>query len=69
MERKVEKKLPAELLAILACPHCKGELIYDEKDNSLICEKCKVKSELKFCRTNNLQVVLYLLTLAHLRHL
>ena len=46
MERKVEKKLPAELLAILACPHCKGELKYDEKDNSLICEKCKVKYEI-----------------------
>jgi len=32
-----------ELLKILACPKCKGELKYDKSENKLICNKCRLK--------------------------
>jgi hypothetical protein len=35
-----------KLLEILACPKCKGNLIYNEEKNILICEKCKVYYEI-----------------------
>lgn len=31
-----------ELLEILACPKCKGDLTYDQEKNVLICTNCKV---------------------------
>jgi len=31
-----------ELLDILACPKCKGELLYNENKNILICDSCKL---------------------------
>ena len=31
------------LLEILACPACKGGLAYDEKDQKLVCQKCRLK--------------------------
>ncbi|GAB6078676.1 Trm112 family protein [Hydrogenobaculum acidophilum] len=31
-----------ELLDILACPKCKGELIYNKDKNILICGACKL---------------------------
>ncbi len=31
-----------ELLEVLACPLCKGELIYDEKNQELICHESKL---------------------------
>ncbi len=34
--------LSEELLEILACPKCKGELKYDRDKNILICEACRV---------------------------
>jgi len=34
--------LPEELLKILACPKCKGDLECREKENRLICHKCKL---------------------------
>ena len=39
--------LSPELLEILACPKCKGELEYKEKDNQLICHNCKLIYEIK----------------------
>ena len=30
------------LLEILACPKCKGDLVYDQEKNVLICYNCKV---------------------------
>jgi len=30
------------LLDILACPNCKGSLIYRKSDNELICPTCRV---------------------------
>lgn len=34
--------LNKELLDILACPKCKGDLIYKEAENGLICNACKL---------------------------
>jgi len=31
-----------ELLKILACPKCKGDLIYDKEKNVFICKNCQV---------------------------
>jgi uncharacterized protein YbaR (Trm112 family) len=35
------------LLEILACPTCYGEVIYDEKNQKLFCEKCRLKYLIK----------------------
>lgn len=35
--------LSKELLEILACPKCKGNIKYDRKANKLICNKCRLK--------------------------
>jgi len=35
------EELSQELLDILACPVCKGELEYKKKANKLYCAKCK----------------------------
>ena len=35
--------LPQELLSILACPKCKGELEYRESESSLICRHCALR--------------------------
>lgn len=32
-----------ELLEILACPKCKGDLEYSEKEDKLICNNCRLK--------------------------
>ncbi len=34
--------LSDNLLAILACPRCKGELRYPEDEASLICDACRL---------------------------
>jgi len=39
--------LKKELLDILACPKCKGDLEYDTDNNKLICYKCKLKYPVK----------------------
>jgi len=44
MER--DKKLPPDLLEILACPLCKGDIEYDSERNVLICHRCKVYFEI-----------------------
>ncbi len=35
--------LDDELLNILACPQCKGELNYDKENDVLICHQCRLK--------------------------
>jgi len=35
--------LDKELLEILACPKCKGELEYDKENEVLICHNCRLK--------------------------
>jgi uncharacterized protein YbaR (Trm112 family) len=39
--------IDSRLLEILACPACKGDLVYDQKDQKLICEKCRLKYPIK----------------------
>jgi hypothetical protein len=36
-----------KLLEILACPACKGDLIYDEENQKLVCERCRLKFNIK----------------------
>jgi uncharacterized protein len=35
--------LSEKLLAILACPQCKGDLEYDRDGEKLICSKCRLR--------------------------
>jgi len=41
------KKISQELLKILVCPLCKGELFYDEKNQELVCEESKLAYKIK----------------------
>ena len=36
-----------ELLDILVCPKCKGEIYLNDDENGLICERCKLLYEIK----------------------
>ncbi len=36
-----------ELLEILACPKCKGEIHLNETEDGLICDKCRLLYEIK----------------------
>ncbi len=39
--------LSKELLEILACPKCKGEVILNDKEDGLICDNCKLVYEIR----------------------
>ncbi|GBD95112.1 hypothetical protein BMS3Abin05_02732 [bacterium BMS3Abin05] len=39
--------LDKELLEILACPKCKGDLEYDDENEVLICHNCRLKFAIK----------------------
>jgi hypothetical protein len=39
--------LKEELLRILACPKCKGELEYDKENERLLCHQCKLRYPIK----------------------
>ncbi len=41
------KKIDNELLKILVCPLCKGELTYDEKNQELLCDNSKLAYPIK----------------------
>jgi hypothetical protein len=36
-----------ELLAILACPKCKGEIYLNETEDGLLCDHCKLLYEIR----------------------
>jgi uncharacterized protein len=36
-----------ELLEILACPQCKGEIHLDDTGDALICEACRLAYEIR----------------------
>src|SRR2546422_7109321 len=36
-----------ELLAILACPKCKGDIALNEKGDGLVCRACKLMNPIK----------------------
>ncbi|MEO0199311.1 MAG: Trm112 family protein [candidate division WOR-3 bacterium] len=38
--------IPENLLDIICCPTCKGDLEYDKKKDILICRNCKVYFEI-----------------------
>ncbi len=35
------------ILAILACPQCKGELEYDREADALLCHACRLRYEVR----------------------
>jgi len=35
--------LDKALMEILACPKCKGEIRYNESNNGLVCDSCKLE--------------------------
>lgn len=35
--------VPRQLLEILVCPKCRGELEYREQEPALLCQKCRLK--------------------------
>jgi uncharacterized protein YbaR (Trm112 family) len=39
--------LKKELLEILVCPQCKGDIHLNEDKNGLICESCRLVYEIK----------------------
>jgi hypothetical protein len=49
--------LRKELLEILCCPKCKGDLLYDQAGNTLTCKKCgtvyRVKNDIPIMVVNN----------------
>lgn len=36
-----------ELLDIIACPKCKGDIHFNEAENGLICETCRLLYEIR----------------------
>ncbi len=39
--------LPQELLEILACPKCKGDLEYDPEKDTLTCHNCRLRYKIE----------------------
>lgn len=39
--------LDKELLTILVCPKCKGELEYRPDDEALLCHNCRLRYEIR----------------------
>ena len=47
MEFIMNEIISRELLEILACPKCKGEIELDEQDHVLICRSCRLVYEIR----------------------
>jgi uncharacterized protein len=45
--RRLCMAISKELLEILACPQCKGEVKLNESGNGLICQNCQLMYEIK----------------------
>jgi len=41
------KMVSKELLEILACPKCKGQVHLNDKEDGLICESCRLMYEIR----------------------
>jgi len=46
-ERRANMVISQELLDILACPRCKGDIYLNDTEDGLICNKCKLLYEIK----------------------
>jgi uncharacterized protein YbaR (Trm112 family) len=44
---EITMTISKELLDILACPKCKGNIYLNETGNGLICDQCKLLYEIK----------------------
>ena len=47
LKRRKEMALNKELLEILACPKCKGDIVLSKKGDGLICKSCKLVYPIK----------------------
>lgn len=48
MKNKEKKEeFNKKILEIIVCPKCKGDLVYDEKENKLVCFKCRLKYKIE----------------------
>jgi uncharacterized protein len=47
VEEKLSMPIDKELLAILACPRCKGDIRLAKDGNGLICEACRLLYEIR----------------------
>ncbi len=46
-EERKSMAIDKELLDILACPKCKGDIYLNDTKNGLICENCKLLYEIR----------------------
>ena len=46
-KRKAIMALSEELLNILACPKCKGDIYINDTNDGLICDNCKLLYEIR----------------------
>lgn len=47
LQGEVDMAISKELLEILACPKCKGEIHLNDTQDGLICESCKLLYEIR----------------------
>ncbi len=47
MNRTGDRMLPKELLEILVCPQCKGDLEYDAQAATLTCLACRLRYRIR----------------------
>jgi uncharacterized protein YbaR (Trm112 family) len=47
IQRRKEMAINKELLDILACPKCKGDIVLTKKEDGLICKACKLVYPIK----------------------
>lgn len=46
-EEEQRMAISKELLEILACPQCKGDIHLNESEDGLICDRCKLLYEIR----------------------
>jgi uncharacterized protein len=47
MNERDRRTLDPQLLEILVCPRCKGELEYREEEQELVCRACALRYEIR----------------------
>jgi uncharacterized protein YbaR (Trm112 family) len=45
--KEVKMAINPELLDILVCPKCKGQIYMDESQNNIICDNCRLRYEIR----------------------